>query len=186
MPTLRKAIYGIPALLVAIIIAAGSFALVDSGEVAETVAPTGSTHIQPNVQLGPLGESISATGLPIVFSEDDEPDISGDFDAEGLLLTSKQRAIVNFVADVGDMVEITLNIDNMNEETETLALVNVLAPDTLLIDIVEGSGTDEVRLVGENLFVMEVSQGEGHSFEVRVTPLEQGIHSFIIEIGAIG
>jgi hypothetical protein len=186
MQTLRKAVYGIPALLIAIIITAGSFALVDSTEiVTETVTPPSETLPQ-SAQVGFLGETIGATGLPIVFDEDQEPDISGDFDGEGLRLTSKQRAVVNFLADVGDRVEITFHIDNMNEETENLMLVNVLAPDTLLIDVVEGGGTDEVRLVGDNLFVMEVSQGRGHDFEVRVTPIAEGVHAFVVEITAIG
>jgi len=178
----KIAIYSIPALLIAMIIAAGSLALVDSAELpTQTIVP-----VQPELQVGSLGESIIATGLPIVFSEDDEPDVSADADGEGLLLTSKQRAIVNFIADVGETVEVTLNIDNMNEETDTLMLVTVLAPETLLIDIEEGGGTDEVRLVGENQFVMEVDSGEGHDFDVLVTPLEQGIHVFIVEIRAIG
>ena len=180
MPAPSIAVYSIPALLMAIIIAAGSLALVDSAGVDTNT----QVQVQPPVDVGPLGESITATGLSIVFSEDNEP--TTDAIAEGLLLTSKQRAIVNFIADVGTQVEVRLNIDNLNRDTETLALVNVIAPDTLLIDVLEDSGTDEVRLVGNNQYVMQVSEGDGHSFVVRVTPLKEGIHVFIIEIRALG
>lgn len=192
MSALRSAVYGIPALLIAIIIAAGSFALVDSQPedagpltpVADTSA-SASVPSQPQVNIGPFSETIVATSLPIVFDEDTEPDVS-NADAVGLTLTSKERTIVNFIADIGDRVEITLHIDNLNTETETIALVNIIASDSLLIDVVEGSGTDEVRVVGDKLYVMEVDSGGGHNFKLRVTPLTEGVHALIVEIRALG
>jgi|GEM_PF-4729081 len=180
MKVRNNAVYSIPASLVAIIILAGSFALIDSEQSVLDAPPV----LQPPVDLGPLAESVVPTGLPIVFSVDDEP--TTDADGEGLLLTSRERTVVNFISDVGERVEVTLHIDNMNDDTENLALIQVLAPDTLLIDIEEDAGTDEVRLVGHNMFVMEVASGIGHSFKVNVTPIAEGVHSFIIEIRALG
>lgn len=184
MLALRKAVYGILTLLVAIIIAAGSLALVDSVQSDLGTQLVSNTKPQPPIDLGPLGESIAVTGLPIVFNEDTEP--TTDALAEGILLTSKQRAIVNFIADVGTQVEVTLHIDNLDDDTDLLALVNILAPDTLLTDVIEGSGATEVRVVGHNQYVMQVDRGDGHNFVVRVTPLTAGIRSFIVEIRAIG
>lgn len=181
MAVLRNAIYGIPALLVAIIIVASSLALVD----ASPANTTRQVVAQPMVQLGPMSESISVAGIPIVFSEVHEPTTNLPTGNEGLLLTSKQRAIVNVMTTVGDKVEVTLNIDNKSEN-DLLMLVNIIAPDTVLVDVLEGSGTDEVRLVGRNLFVMQVSDGDGHDFEVHVTPLTSGFHAIIVEISALG
>lgn len=193
MTTPRSVIYGISTLSIAIIIIAGSFALTDytlsdNGASISSTSPTTTRPVvvvQPPIDIGPLAESITGTGLSIVFDEDDEPDVTGE-DALGLTLTSKQRTVVNFIADIGDRVEVKLNIDNLNEETETLALVNVVATESLLIDVIEDSGTDEVRLVGDNLYIMEVARGEGHSFKLHVTPVKDGVHVFIVEIRALG
>ena len=180
MATPRIAVYSIPALLIAIIVAAGSLALVDSAGIDTNT----QAQLQPPVDLGPLAESITVTGVPIVFSEDTEP--TTDAKGDGLLITSKQRAIANFLGDVGTPVEVRLHIDNFNDDTENLLLVNISAPDTLVVDVIEDSGTHEVRLVGHNQFVMQVDRGTGHSFIIRVTYLVEGVHDFIAELKTIG
>jgi hypothetical protein len=176
----KNAVYSIPALLIATIVVISSLAITSP----TTTSVATQVVVQPPIDVGPLGESIAVTGIPIVFSENTKPTTNAV--AAGLLETSKQRAAANFIADVGRTVEVTLTIDNKSDDNELLTLVNIIAPDALIIDVIEGTGTDEVRLIGENMFIMEVNRGDGNNFKVRVTPLESGFYSLFVELRAIG
>lgn len=133
------------------------------------------------MEITPVTESVVAVGVPVVFSPGEQPEVSNAA-GSGNKVQIKTRAIVNFMSDIGERVEVKFKIDNLSQE-DALVMIQVLSSDSLLVDLVESGDVDKIRPISNNAFLVEV-QGGAKKAELiaNVISIDTGFQPFIIEI----
>lgn len=145
-------------LLIAAMVGASSFAIAVQGS-----NPDEQDKFVINKDVKPKTNSFIFTGLPVTFDAEDDltltcADQANPADkclSEGTKMINSQEILLNFNTDVGEEVRITIPLVNHSED-EQIVMLKAIAPEQLILDIDEGAGTEGVRLVGMNTWIMNV------------------------------
>jgi hypothetical protein len=182
-------------ILVALMVGAGSLAIAVQGADDQNKFEISDT-------TKPRSDSLVFTGLPVVFDAEDDltldcvnqPDPSEQCVSEGTKMVNAQEILLNFKADVGEEVRVTIPLVNHSED-EQIIMLKAESPEQLVLDIEEGTGTEGVRLVEQNtwrmnVFVTDVDCPDGFDcpldFDLMVSAEHSGSFTVKLQILTVG
>jgi len=128
-----------------------------------------------------IGDTVMS-GSPIQFDKDNELalDVTGA-SAVGSEILTRQKVVVNFVMDVSEDANIVLPLENLSAD-QRVARIRAIAPSTLIVDVEEGTGTSEVRLLGHNEWMFAISSGADNLLNVEVSSTDAGFFPLVLEL----
>ncbi len=158
--------------------------------VSVTISSAGLTG--PSVDAALVEDDALRTGLniwprtPVHFDKDDLTSlaVSGNGAKAGAHVITSQHLRIDLLTQVADPVSVTIPIKNESEDSRTI-IIKVIADPKVLVDVEEGFGTRETRLVGSNQWVMTVDGNMDADFNLKVIALRGGTFFLLIEMFSV-
>jgi hypothetical protein len=127
-----------------------------------------------------IGDSVTA-GSAIQWDIANPAGVTVTGATVGNNFVTKPEIVVNVVMDVSEKATITLPIENLSSQQQVVK-VKATAPSTLILDVVEGTGTSNVRLIGHNEWMFTIGTVANKTIKVDVFSTDPGFFSLVLEL----
>jgi hypothetical protein len=176
--------------------------MVVSSSLAIAVQPVGDEKIHIQDTTGkietnvPVAASRAFSPLAVEFNNDSEPEFDRDGDGffnepiddvgVGSTIQTKQKVVVNFVADVSTAATVKFHVNNLSEDSQ-IFLIKAGSTPHMMLDMNSGDDVTIQGITGHNEWLATIAGGVTDvTFTMEASTTDAGSYPIVVELERVG